>query len=339
VSVVPPLRIAVVGCGRVFERFYRPALAATQELEVVGLCEADPGRRERAAAALPGAVAAASLEALALARPPDAVLVLTPPATHRPLTERALLGGMHVLVEKPMALDLAGARAMLTAATLAGRRLQVGFNRRFRPPYRRLREQVAVAGGVRGLRCDLAVPSAAWGGKAGFLGVDALGGGVLDDVLSHQVDLVRWITESEPRRVRAEPRPAGGVRCDLELDSGATASCRAEHAPYAEYLEVMLRDGPVVAASGARTYRRRRAAGPLARLYARLSDRAALAATRALGRRGLTLESFDEQLRDFACAVRGGGAGGAGAADGVAAVAVVEAARASLRAGGWHDVG
>jgi predicted dehydrogenase len=339
VSVAVPVALVAIGCGRVFERFYLPALGAVPELALLGICEADAARRAVIATRLSGVAAGGSLDGLALSRPAEAALVLTPPTTHRDLVTQALLAGMHVLVEKPMALTSGDARAMAEAADRTGRRLHVGFNRRFRTTYQELQRQVREAGTVRDLRCALRVPSTTWGAQGGFLGDDTQGGGVLDDVLSHQVDLVRWMTGAEPRRVRCFTREDGGVTCELQLESDVTAQCVAAHGPYVELLEVALGDGSVLAASGARTYRRRGYAGRLARGYAWLSDWAALAVARVTRTRGMTVESFVRQLRDFAAGIRGGEIRGALAADGAAAVGVVEGARASLRVGSWRDVG
>lgn len=335
-----PIRLAVVGCGRVFERFHLPALRRVAELEPVALCDPIEERLRRAREGLPGPAGAASLEELLAAGPvAEAALLLTPPATHAPLAERALGAGLHVLVEKPMALDSAAARRMADAARLAGRRLQVGFARRFRAPYAALRARLRAAGRpVASASAELSVPSAAWGARTEFLGNPARGGGVLDDVLSHQVDLLRWVLGTEIRRIRAEGSETAAVRCEVELGCGVVARCGAAHGPYREYLEVALEGGRVLAASGAAL--REWTGGPRRSfpLRALLADRVALAAGRLLGRPGATAESFARQLRDFARAVRGGPADGAAAEDGVAAVAAVEACRESLRDGGWREV-
>lgn len=334
-----PLRVVVVGCGRVFERFHLPALARVPELTLVAVCDTDEARLAWARARLPDVAHATSPEGLGTLRP-DAVLILTPPVTHRALAERALAAGLHVLVEKPLTLDTAGARGMADAARSAGRQLRVGFTRRFRPPYRSLRHRVQAARDrVAGISCWLAFPSAAWAATGGFLGVDAEGGGVIDDVLSHVVDLVRWISGAEPVRVRARAFADGSIACELALESGITASCQAAHAAYTEYFEVAWRGGGAAAASGVRSYARPRASGDTVPIRAWIADRSALALNRVLGRRGLTPLSFEAQLRDFARAIRGGVAEGADPEDGIAAVAAVEAARASLRGGGsWQEI-
>jgi predicted dehydrogenase len=334
-----PLRVAVFGCGRVFERFHLPALARVPELSLVAACDTDESRLAWARTRLPEVAQVTSPDGLGLLRP-DAALILTPPATHRVLVEHALAAGLHVLVEKPMALDTAQARGMADAARSAGRQLRVGFTRRFRPPYRMLRDRVQAARDrVAAISCRLAFPSAAWDARGDFLGVDAAGGGVLDDVLSHLVDLVRWIGGAEPVRARARALADGSITCALVLDSGVPASCWAAHGAYTEYFEVAWRGGGAAAASGVRGYTRPRASGNTVPIRAWIADRSTLTLNRVLGRRGLTALSFEAQLRDFGRAIRGGAAEGAASEDGIAAVAAVEAARASLRhGGGWREI-
>src|SRR4051812_48149942 len=75
----------------------------------------------------------------------DAVVFATPHSQHPDQVRRAAAAGKHVFVEKPFALSLAEADAMLAAAERAGIVLAVGFNRRFHPSMVRLRE--AVRGG------------------------------------------------------------------------------------------------------------------------------------------------------------------------------------------------
>ncbi len=70
----------------------------------------------------------------------DAVVFATPHSQHPDQVRRAAAAGKHVFVEKPFALSLAGADAMIAAAERAGIVLAVGFNRRFHPSMGRLRD-------------------------------------------------------------------------------------------------------------------------------------------------------------------------------------------------------
>jgi len=332
----PPVRIAVAGLGRVFQRFHLPALLATADAQLVAVCDPDDVRRVWARERLPGVVVAAEFDDLLLSGA-EALLLLTPPASHADLACTALRAGLHVLVEKPMALDRTEGAAMADAARAARRRLQLGFTRRFREPYRRLKARLPWLDSTATVDFELRFPTSSWGAGS-FLGDDRAGGGVLDDVLPHQADLLRWLLGASPSRARATAHGAAGYLCELEFPAGVVARCAAGHGSYRERLAVGLA-GTAFAASGS-TFRGGGAAAswwgaPLAVL----SDRAALAVARVLRTPNVTHRSFEAQLRDFLAAVRGRAASGAGPADGLAAIAVSEACRRSLATGDWEAVG
>lgn len=111
----PSVRIAVAGLGRVFQRFHLPAVLATPDAELVAACDASEERRAWARERLPGIPVEADFGEL-LRAGADALLLLTPPASHAQLSCAALRAGLHVLVEKPMALDRAEGAAMADAA-------------------------------------------------------------------------------------------------------------------------------------------------------------------------------------------------------------------------------
>jgi predicted dehydrogenase len=326
----------------VFERFHLPALERVHEAALVALCEPDPARRRWASARLPGLPVTPNFDELRAAAPADAMFILTPPATHRELAVRGADAGLHLLVEKPMALAVRDARAMTAAAARAGRHLQVGFNRRFRLPYQAFRQALRTPGAptVGSLRYELTVPAGAWGAHAGFLGDDALGGGALDDVLSHAVDLIGWIFGDWPAEVVGAARlGADRVACELRLSrAGPTVTCIAGHGPYLEYLEAEDADG-IWVVSGARLRRTTRRGGRAWRVRrARVDDRIALALGKALRRQSATVESFAAQIRDFVAAARAGVGTGANGDDGLRTVATIEACRRALAHGGSETV-
>lgn len=336
----PPLRLGVVGCGRVFQRFHLPAIARVPTVELVTASDADPARLRWAESRSPRPALASSLEEL-LAQPGlEALLVLTPPASHAEIAMRALNRGLHVLVEKPMTLDPNEARRMVSAARKAERRLQVGFTRRFREPYRRLRTCLADIDvpKIHAIHFELAFPTASWNAETDFLGDDRRGGGVLDDVLSHQVDLICWLLGKAPDRVRAEPggrAAGGGIRAELRFGDLA-ARCEAAHGPYVERLSLAMEDGSVLEASGSWTRRTRTRFPSLRRQRAAFMDRLALVGSRLLRRPNITLVSFERQLRDFGRAVRGGISHGATGDEGLRAVEIVRACGESARLdGSW----
>jgi predicted dehydrogenase len=111
------------------------------------------------------------------------------------LCERALLAGVHVLVEKPAGLGVAQVERLMEAERRAGRRVKVGFNHRFHPGLRRLAAEVA--SGAHGELMHLRGRY----GHGGRLGYERewraeparSGGGELIDQGMHLLDLSHWI--------------------------------------------------------------------------------------------------------------------------------------------------
>ncbi len=166
----------------------------------------------------------------------DAVLVATPTAMHGEHVMGALVAGKHVMVEKPMALDLAGSRRMVEVAGLNGRVLSVFHNRRWDIDY--LTVQSALADGLLGKiinvesrfgqwACCVGPAAKEW--RPGWRNESAFGGGGLYDWGSHFIDqLWRLMLPARPVRVFAQLR--GNVwtsDCDdlarvcIDFDNGA----------------------------------------------------------------------------------------------------------------------
>ena len=120
------LRVAVVGAGYVAQH-HLAALARLDFVDIVGICDTHLQAAQDLARRHGVAVATDRLSALAAARP-DAVHVLTPPASHPALAIEALGMGCHVLVEKPMADTVADCEAMIAAARANGRMLGVNHS-------------------------------------------------------------------------------------------------------------------------------------------------------------------------------------------------------------------
>ena len=128
-----PTRLAIAGCGVVATAYYLPWLLEQADAEITAVCDLD-GRRVDACKRLFGAKHGytdyfAMLEAAAGARDReghdadevfDAVLILTAPGTHVAFSLAAIERGFHLLVQKPMALNLADADR-IAQAVRAGR--------------------------------------------------------------------------------------------------------------------------------------------------------------------------------------------------------------------------
>jgi predicted dehydrogenase len=113
-----------------------------KEVDVVGIADTYADRAQALAAREKIGPAFRDLESLLEQARPDAVHIVTPPATHASLTCMALQAGCHVFVEKPMALTAEEARSMVKVAAENNRMLTVGHNHLFDPVIREARLRV-----------------------------------------------------------------------------------------------------------------------------------------------------------------------------------------------------
>jgi predicted dehydrogenase len=222
--VTDSLGIAIVGAGMV-ARYHAQAIAATAGARLVATSRADPAKAEAAAAEF-GVPCETRIEAL-LARPDvDAVCICTPSGAHAAQAIAAARAGKHVLVEKPMALTLADADAMIAACREAGVRLGVALQRRTEPAYQAVRRAItegALGQLVLGLahipyhRTQAYYDSAAW---RGTWAQD--GGGALMNQGIHIADLLVWFM-GDAAEVQAR---AATVAHRIEVEDDVVATVR-----------------------------------------------------------------------------------------------------------------
>ena len=129
----PRLRIAIIGCGAVAERGHLPAIAKLDGIQVNVLVDKNRSRAEELAWLhnVPHVVE----DYTQVWDNADAAIVALPHYLHAPVSIDLLKRGIHVLVEKPMALNVTDCDAMIEAAQQSGATLAVGIMRRFLPSY------------------------------------------------------------------------------------------------------------------------------------------------------------------------------------------------------------
>ena len=172
------LRIGVVGLGGIAQKAWLPVLGAATDWT---LAAAWSPTREKALRVcetwrIPYADSLASLAAQC-----DAVFVHTSTASHYAVVSELLNLGVHVCVDKPLAENLKDAERLVELAARKKLTLMVGFNRRFSPLYRELKQQMPQAAS---LRMDKH--------RADSVGPHDLRFTLLDDYL-HVVDTALWL--------------------------------------------------------------------------------------------------------------------------------------------------
>jgi predicted dehydrogenase len=192
-----------------------------------------------------GAEASTDLDAVLRDPEVDAVDVCIPTPAHRDATERALAAGKHVFLEKPIALTLEDADAILQAAAASERLFMVGLVLRFWPEYVELQRRVAAGevGRVNAVATRRLSPPADW---AEWFGDRSQTGGTAVDLLVHDFDQMNWLLGT-PRSVFAHEPVRGHVHALVEYD-GASAIAEGSMAmprsyPFSSNIRVQGEDG------------------------------------------------------------------------------------------------
>jgi len=296
-----PLRLGLIGCGRLAERGYAPAARRAAAVDIVAVSDPDRARRGLLATRT-GASAHATIAAMLAAGPLDGVLVCSSPEHHEEAAAAVAAAGITALIEKPPAPDAAGALRIAALAPAPW----IGFNRRFDQGLK-LARRVPAFGDLE-LQLVLHYRRKSWRPITG--GDDAL-----LDLAPHLIDLALMLTAAPPLAVRAQ---AEHERAGIEL---ATTRARvriecATNRPHRELVEVRDAVGHRVA----RVVRGGRVRGLAARL-------------RPAGHP--LVRSLASQLDAYARALRGEDPGPlATAAEGAATMCVLDAARRSDALGG-----
>ncbi|QEO14357.1 Gfo/Idh/MocA family oxidoreductase [Agromyces intestinalis] len=197
------LTIGIVGFGAragIWREAHRPGEGS----RITAVCDLAERARADARDALPGVLVTDSLDEL-LASGVDAVMVLTPDDTHATVAIRALEAGVAVFCEKPLAIDLADADAVLETARRTGSRLYVGHNMRHMPVVALMRRLILEGriGEVKAIWCRHFVGN---GGDYYFKDWHAdrrRTTGLLLQKGAHDLDVIHWLAGAYSDRVAA----------------------------------------------------------------------------------------------------------------------------------------
>ncbi len=189
------MRVAILGVGRLGAS-HAESLKRLPDVTELRVYDADPARGRSIAAPL-GARAVESVEAALDGV--EAVVIVTPTATHAPLITKALDAGLPTFCEKPIAMDIPETRAIVEHVARKKGRLQIGFQRRFDAGYiaakRELREgRIGTAYSFYMTSCDREPPPDAY--------VETSGGQFKDQMI-HDFDITRWLFGAEVEEVFA----------------------------------------------------------------------------------------------------------------------------------------
>ncbi len=190
------MKVGLIGCGRIAKLVHLPLLLDLPGAHVVALAEPDGDRRQAALRLAPGAVAYADYRELLDSGLAEAVVITLPNDLHAEAACAALARDHHVYLEKPAAVSAAEARVVVDAWRASNRVGMLGFNYRFHPTILALRRRIR-EGSVGTLLCTRTVFTIREPERPAWKRTRAVGGGVLLDLGSHHIDLVRFLFERE----------------------------------------------------------------------------------------------------------------------------------------------
>ncbi|NCW43971.1 MAG: gfo/Idh/MocA family oxidoreductase [Gemmatimonadaceae bacterium] len=238
------IRIALVGCGRI-SRNHFDAIAKIDDLELVSVCDIVPERAQQAGAAA-GVPWFTDLDTMLAEVPSDAVVVATPSGLHPQHGITVARAGRHVISEKPMAISLAAADALVQTCDDHRVHLFVVKQNRLNPPIVLLKR--AIDRGRFG-RIYMANCTVRWTrpqeyyDQAPWRGTWEFDGGAFMNQASHYVDLIQWLvgpvesvmakTATMARRIEAED---SGVAV-LKFRSGAIGTIEVTMLTFPKNLE------------------------------------------------------------------------------------------------------
>lgn len=211
------LSLAMIGCGMRGELVHLPALARSNYFDASVLVDKSLARAQKLAQKYN--VPTVLDDFRDVAGRVDAALVVLPNYLHGPVTVELLRQGIHVLVEKPMALNTKQCDEMLDAARANDKTLAVGLDFRF-PHTSQLTQQI-LHDGVLGTIIDFDLRM---GNNLSSISVksdyllrsETAGGGVLMDLAVHALDLVLWWL-GDYEHVQYYDDSMGGVEANCEL--------------------------------------------------------------------------------------------------------------------------
>jgi len=190
------VKVGIIGCGNIAKIKHLPSLTAIDGVHVIGFQDFVRANAQQMCDSYGSgkAVVYDTWQELLQNSEIGVVHICTPNSTHAQIAIAALNAGKHVMVEKPMAITSAEAKAMLEASQKNGKKLSVSHQQRFRPDVWELKKIIekgelgeiyyakALALRRRG------VPT--WGI---FLNSELQGGGPLIDIGCHALDMTLWL--------------------------------------------------------------------------------------------------------------------------------------------------
>lgn len=218
------LRVAVVGAGRIGLTHSEHLTRRVRGAKLVAVTTSRPERAHRARQACGGVAVHATLDELLAHERIDAVVIASSTSAHVPNVEQCAAAGLHILCEKPLALDVEGCARAAAVAERTGVTLMIGHVRQFDAGYAEARHLID-AGDIgrpllyRSISGDTDPPPSSFADPA-------VSGGLILDSMYHDIYLGRWLLDDEIVRVYGEGDALvdDGVRSVGDVDNAVVSA-------------------------------------------------------------------------------------------------------------------
>ncbi len=344
----PPSRqhtVGIVGSGRAAAKLHLPALQKIPSVRLSAICDVDPNSLNDVAETFDIAHRYANVKEMPDKSDPDIVAVCVPVAHHVATALPVLQAGKHLLLEKPLALDLAGCDRLVESAAGNASLVTVGFNLRHHRLIRKAKH--VIASGELG---EIEAISSKWTSAIRYRqelpawrNARESGGGALFEIAVHHFDLWRFLLDTDITEIHVAEKsrqwPDETVVLNARLASGTLATgLFSERTSDSNELEIFGRLGRLKISlfryDGFEIHGTDEEPGAAARLRKLAGTLAGIPGGLAIMRKGGDfLLSYQEEWQHFLTAIETRSAPSASLADGRAAMETVLAAIQSASSG------
>ncbi|HCX24827.1 MAG: dehydrogenase [Flammeovirgaceae bacterium] len=204
------VNVGVIGTGDRGSGLIR-LMNQIEGLEVVACSDLIPFRLEDAVKLTKSAKAYADYTDLLADKKVDAVIVSTPFSTHDEIAIAALKAGKHVYCEKTMTKGMTEIQAVIDIVNSSGKVFQTGHQYHSSPLYNKARDIIrsGYIGEVTAYECQWnrngswrrPVPDPKWERMINWRMYREYSGGLVAELMSHQIDFINWVTDSHPEQI------------------------------------------------------------------------------------------------------------------------------------------
>lgn len=212
------MNYCLIGCGRVSPEHIRAA--KENGLDIAGICDISRDHIDEnlGFAQLSGVPVYEDYRVMLRQAKPALCAIATPSGLHAQMTLDCLEAGAHVIVEKPIAMNMDDARAIRQAAQRTGLTVCNNLQNRFNPAVQQLRRTVEAGrfGQIYSASLQLRWHRGEdYYNQAAWRGTRALDGGAMMNQGIHGIDLINWMLGSKPQRITAfTARMKHNIECE-----------------------------------------------------------------------------------------------------------------------------